>query len=153
MPQTEVIAPLELIVNRTVNAPRERVFRAWTEAAELDRWFSPDPDYKVKSSVDLRVGGAYRIEMHKADGQVFGAFGVYRQIVPPERLVFTWNGINCGNTVVEDTLVTVEFFEADDKTQVTLTHQNFQTPESRERHEHGWKGCFDHLESVLGSTN
>jgi len=153
MPQTEVIAPLELIVNRTVNAPRERVFRAWTEAAELDNWFSPDPDYKVKSSVDLRVGGSYRIEMHKPDGQVFGAFGVYRQIVPPERLVFTWNGINCGDTVVEDTLVTVEFFEADDRTQVTLTHQNFQTPEMRGRHEHGWKGCFDHLESVLGSKN
>jgi uncharacterized protein YndB with AHSA1/START domain len=149
MSQTATIAPLELILNHTFNAPRERVFRAWTEAAEIDRWFSPTPEYKVKSSVNLRVGGAYRIEMLKPDGQVFGAFGLYREIVPPERLVFTWTGINCGDTVAQDTLVTVEFFEAGDKTEVTLTHQNFQTAEMRERHEHGWRGCFDHLESVL----
>src|ERR1700739_3414095 len=116
MPQTETIAPLELMINRTINAPRDRVFRAWTEAAELERWFSPDPDYVVKSSVDLRIGGAYSIEMHKKDGQVFGAKGVYREIQRPDRLVFTWTSLNCGDAVAENTLVTVEFFEADGKT-------------------------------------
>jgi uncharacterized protein YndB with AHSA1/START domain len=148
MPQTDVIAPLELIVNRTFNAPRERVFRAWTEAAELDRWFGPMTDAIVTTSVDLRVGGAYRIEMRRPDGQVFSAHGVYREILPPERLVFTW--IGCGGPEpVEDTLVTLEFFEAGDKTQVTLTHQNFTSLEMRNRHEQGWRGSFDRLELAL----
>lgn len=148
MAQTQTIAPIELIVNRTFNAPRERIFRAWTEAGELDRWFSPSLDYKVKSSIDLRVGGKYRIDMHRPDGQIFSAFGVYREIQRPERLVFTWM-TEGGMEVKEDTLVTVEFFEDGDKTHVTLKHQNFMTAEVRERHEHGWKGCFDHLEQVL----
>jgi len=148
MPQTEVIAPLELIVNRTVNAPRERVFRAWTVPSEIDRWFSPDPRGKIKSSVDLRVGGEYKIEV-TVDDRVFGASGVYKEIVPPSRLAFTWTGINCGVTVAEATLVTVEFFDAGDKTQITLTHQGFPNTEARDRHNTGWKGCLDHLESVL----
>jgi uncharacterized protein YndB with AHSA1/START domain len=149
MPQTETIAPLELIVNRTVNAPRERVFRAWTEAAELDRWFLPDPDYVVKSAVDLRVGGAYSIELHKKDGQVIGAKGVYREIHRPDRLVFTWTAINCGAPTAEDTLVTVEFFEAGDKTQVTLTHQHFPNTDARDRHMRGWDACFNRLQSIF----
>lgn len=148
MPQAEAIAPLELIVNRTFNAPRDRVFRAWTEAAELDRWFSPDPSFTVRTSVDLRVGGAYRIEMIQPDGKVHSASGVYREIRHPDRLVFTWK-TEGGACVVEDTVVTIEFFEVDGKTQVTLTHQNFSSEEARARHEHGWNGCFDHLESVL----
>jgi uncharacterized protein YndB with AHSA1/START domain len=148
MPPTETIAPLELIVNRTFNAPRERVFRAWTVAAEMDRWFSPDPAATTKSSVDLRVGGAYQIELLQ-EGRAFGAHGIYREIHPPERLVFTWNAVNCGTVVAEETLVTVEFFEAGDKTQVTLTHQGFPSEEMRDRHTQGWDSCLGQLESVL----
>jgi uncharacterized protein YndB with AHSA1/START domain len=138
-------------MNRTFRAPRERVFRAWTEAAELDRWFAPSEEFTVKSSVDLRVGGAYNIEMLKNDGQVFGAFGVYREVRPPERLVFTWNSKKgCdGGSVARDTVVTIEFFEAGDSTQVTLTHQNFEDAEIRDRHEQGWKGCLGRLEAIL----
>lgn len=148
MPQAQAIAPLELIVNRTFNAARDRVFRAWTESAELDRWFSPDPSFTVRTSVDLRVGGAYRIEMIQPDGKVHSASGVYREIRRPEKLVFTWT-TEGGACVVEDTLVTIEFFEDEGKTHVTLTHQKFPSEDARARHEHGWKGCFDHLESAL----
>jgi|ERR1700751_807123 uncharacterized protein YndB with AHSA1/START domain len=153
MAQTEtIIAPLELILNRTFNAPRERIFRAWTEAAELDRWFGPFADAKVKSSVDLRVGGAYSIAIQRPGGPVFTASGVYREIRRPERLVFTWNA-DGGPERAEGTLVTIEFFEDGDKTHVTLTHQKFTSSEMRERHEHGWRGCFDRLESLLASRN
>jgi uncharacterized protein YndB with AHSA1/START domain len=148
MPQSQVIAPLELIMNRTFNAPRERVFRAWTEAGELNRWFKPDPEAKVTASVDLRVGGAYRIDMVQGDRN-YGAFGTYREIRPPERLVFTWTALNCGDTTAEDTLVTVEFFDADGKTQVTLTHQHFPTSEVRDRHNSGWNACFERLKTIL----
>ncbi|MGH9585903.1 MAG: SRPBCC family protein [Acidobacteriaceae bacterium] len=145
MPQTEAIAPLELIVNRTFNAPRERVFRAWTVAEELDRWFLPTPGAKVKSSLDARVGGAYRIELTAPDGHVHIATGVYREVQPPARLVFTWSATG-GLEPVENTQVTVEFFETDDgRTQVTLTHQNFASVEMRNRHEHGWGACLDEM--------
>lgn len=153
MPQTEAIAPLELIVNRTFNAPRERVFRAWTRAEEMDRWFAPAPGRSVKSSLDARVGGAYRIEMRNADGHVHVASGTYREVQPPERLVFTWNAVGAPEPV-ENTLVTVEFFEAGDageKTQVTLTHQNFQSADMRDRHQQGWTSCLVGLEKELGA--
>lgn len=149
MPQAEAIAPLEVIVNRTFNASRDRVFRAWTEAAELDHWFGSDPTTTVKSQMDLRVGGAYRIEMRMSSGQVYVASGVYREIRRPEKLSFTWNATG-GPEMVEDTLVTLEFFEADGKTQVTLTHQNFTSQLMRDRHEQGWKGCMENLQSFLG---
>jgi len=153
MSQTETIAPLELIVNRTLNAPRERVFRAWTEEAELDRWFAPGPGRTVKSSLDVRVGGAYRIEMRAADGHLHVATGTYREIRRPERLVFTWRAEG-GPEIVDDTVVMVEFFEAGDageKTQVTLTHQNFRSADVRDRHEKGWTGCLEQLERELSA--
>lgn len=152
MAQAQTIVPLELILNHTVNAQRERVFRAWTEAAELDRWFGPFADAKVKSSVDLRVGGAYRIEIQRPDSLIFTVSGVYREIRRPDRLVFTWNAEG-GPEPVEGTVVTVEFFEDGDKTHITLTHQKFLSTDMRERHEHGWRGCFDRLESLLASRS
>lgn len=148
MPQAEAIAPLELIVNRTFNAPRERVFRAWTVAEELDRWFGSNPESTVKAHLDLRVGGEYRIEMRMPSGQVYVASGVYREISRPERLVFTWNATG-GLEPVEDTLVTIDFFEVDGRTQVTLTHQNFASQVMRDRHEQGWTGSMDRLQSRL----
>lgn len=147
MPQAEVIAPLELIINRTFNAPRERVFRAWTEAAELDRWFGCE-GMTSKSFIDLRVGGSYRIEMRHSSGNVGIVSGIYREILPPERLSFTWNASG-GSAPVTDTLVTLEFFEVDGKTQVTLTHQNFYSEEVRKRHEQGWNVGLDHMATML----
>jgi len=137
-------------VNRTFNAPRERVFRAWTVASELDRWFLPVPGAKVKSTLDAHVGGEYRIEVTSPDGHVHIATGVYREVDPPARLVFSWSAQG-GPEPVENTQVTVEFFEADDgRTQVTLTHQNFGSAEMRNRHERGWGACLDQLGIFVG---
>jgi uncharacterized protein YndB with AHSA1/START domain len=147
MPQTQVIAPIELVVNRTFQAPIEKVFRAWTDPNELDRWFSPVDDVTVSSSVDLRVGGAYRIQINKNDGTSFITSGTYREIQPPHRLVFTWNGA-C-EIEANETVVTIEFFSVGDSTQVTLTHQRFSNEEARDRHEHGWTGCLDRLAKIL----
>ena len=147
MPQTETIAPIELILNRTFQAPIEKVFRAWTNPTEIDRWFAPSDDHTVSSSVDFRVGGTYRIDMHKNDGNVFTVHGKYVEIKVPYRIIFTWQGA-C-DFEPNETLVTVEFFSVGDTTQVTLTHQRFSTEDSRQRHEHGWTGCLDRLGRIL----
>jgi len=150
MPQAEAIAPLELILNRTFNAPRERVFRAWTEAAQLDQWFAPGPGRTVKSSLDVRVGGAYRIEMRNPDGQVYVATGTYREIEPPQRLVFTWDAEG-GPELVKDTLVTVELLPSEAGTDVILTHQGafFEGADGPEMREEGWRKLLDRLTEDL----
>ncbi len=147
MSQTQVIAPVEIILNRTFQAPIEKVFRAWTDPAVLDRWFSPIDDVTVASSVDLRVGGAYRIAIHKPDGTAFTTSGKYVEIQPPHRLVFTWSG-GC-ELNGQETLVTIDFYSLGDTTQVTLKHQNFSSEETRNRHEQGWIGCLDRLAKIL----
>ena len=96
-------------VRRTFAAPRERVFRAWTEPEALKQWFAPtDAHTTPVAEVDLRPGGSYRIDMHSPGGDVFQVSGVYQEISLPERLVFTWKWRESGIEPAE-TLVTVEF--------------------------------------------
>jgi uncharacterized protein YndB with AHSA1/START domain len=145
-PQTP---PPALVVTRTYAAPRERVFKAWTDAGQLSRWFSPTDDYTTKAQVDLRVGGAYRIEITHSGGNTHTVIGTYREINPPSRLSFTWNWE--GSPAAVDTLVTIDFAAAGDSTLVTMTHEKLPTLESREQHEKGWIGCMSRLERKLES--
>jgi uncharacterized protein YndB with AHSA1/START domain len=94
------------------------------------------------------VGGAYRIEMRHSSGSVATVSGIYREILRPERLSFTWN-TSGGPATVADTLVTLEFFEVGDKTQITLTHQDFYSEEVRKQHEQGWIVGLDHMAAML----
>src|SRR5262245_40600129 len=80
-----------LEVRRTIRAPRQRVFDAWTKAEELNRWHSPGPSTVDLAEVDLRVGGKWRIDMRGAGGEAWQVHGVYREIDPPRRLVYTWS--------------------------------------------------------------
>ena len=142
---TPKIEALEL--SRVFAAPRERVFRAWTEAAELSRWFGPSPDYKtVVPELDLRVGGKYRLEVHHKGGNIHRISGVYREIKAPEKLVFTWIWEAPG---VEDTLVTLEFKDMGGSTEVKVTHVGFTNVEDRDRHRQGWAGGLENLSKAL----
>jgi uncharacterized protein YndB with AHSA1/START domain len=138
--------PVTLRLRRTFQAPRERVFRAWTSAEELKRWHAPPPHTTPFAEVDLRVGGKYRIHMRAPDGAEHHAVGVYREIDPPKKLVFTWTweGGDMG-----DTLVTVEFLDRGAATEIVLTHELFPSDDVRARHEAGWNGAFDKLAQVL----
>src|SRR5262249_20762324 len=90
MSAPKISAP-RLQVKRVVNTPREEVFRAWTQADELKRWFAPTDDHRVEvPQLELHVGGAYRFEIHHKGGTVHRVHGIYREILPPEKLVFTW---------------------------------------------------------------
>jgi uncharacterized protein YndB with AHSA1/START domain len=141
-----------LSVRRTVRAPRQRVFRAWTEAADLSRWFCPGDQFDIRvAELDLRPGGRYRFEMTAKSGEVLRLSGVYREIRPPERLAYTWRWESWGKEP-EDSLVTVEFLERGAETEIQLTHELLPSAEQRRRHGEGWNGCIDHLSRYLAQA-
>ena len=142
----KVEAAPALEVRRTFPASRDRVFRAWTRAEELDQWSAPGP-MTPAAEVDLRVGGRYRIVMGAPDGSTRAVGGVYRVIEPPSRLVYTWKWE--GNPDARDSVVTVEFLERGKSTEVILRHEGLADTGDRDRHEHGWLGCLDKLSSLF----
>ena len=138
-----------LRLTRTFAAPRERVFRAWTEPAALARWWIPQPGYTLpRAEIDLRVGGRYRLTMRDPAGHEFALVGAYREVHAPERLVYTWCWEETASDAAE-TLVTVEFHARATTTEVVLTHERFSDAAACARHREGWSGCLEHLEEVL----
>jgi uncharacterized protein YndB with AHSA1/START domain len=133
-----------LRLRRTIAAPREWLWRAWTEEEGLRRWHAPGEATVAHVEVDLRVGGKWRVHMRGPDGTEYHVEGEYREIDAPERLVYTWHWTHSRD---EETVVTVEFHERDGVTEIVLTHVGFLSDESRARHEEGWGGCLAKLET------
>ena len=147
-PQTQPQSESSLQLRRTFAASRERVFRAWTDAKEFALWFHPTTDHTtIITQLDLKVGGKYSLEMHHKDGRIHRLSGSYQQIKPPERLSFTWRWAE--DPADQETLVSLEFRDLGNSTEILLTHGQFPSDVSRERHNHGWMGCMDQLVSYL----
>jgi uncharacterized protein YndB with AHSA1/START domain len=138
---------LTLKVSRVFDAPRARVFAAWTREEAVKAWFAPGNAHVADARIDLRVGGTYRIHMRAADGKDWIASGTYREIRAPERLVFTWRWAHEPDAA--DMLVSLELIDRGGRTEVILTHENLPSEESRQAHEQGWIGCLAKLPSVL----
>lgn len=134
-----------LEIRRRIPAARERVFDAWTQAKELDRWSAPSP-MTARAEVDLRVGGRYRIVMRDRDGAERSVGGVYRVVERPSKLVYTWKW---DESPMGDSIVTVEFLDRGKETEVILRHEGLADAGSRARHEHGWNGCLENLVDLL----
>ena len=145
-----------VVINRTINAPRERVFEAWTNPAHLHWWWAVQEDFTVPiAEGDLWIGGSYRLGMQVPDQEhPFIVTGVYREISPPEKLVFTWKWEAAPPPYAADwapteTLVTIEFFDRDGSTEVRLTHEMFPDENMRDEHNQGWGRCLDSLTRYL----
>lgn len=142
-----------LRMSRRFDAPRERVFEAWTSPKVLREWWRAGPDWTTpEAEVDLRPGGSYRLAMRDPEsGQTHTVVGEYREVQPPERLVYTWtwesNPTEMQGSV--GSVVTVEFVDDGGATTVELTHAGFASDEIRDLHAHGWEGCLSNLERVL----
>lgn len=137
-----------LKVRRVFQAPRERVFRAWTDAKELALWFHPSPGYSTRvPQLELKVGGKYKVEMHHKGGNVHTVAGTYREIRPPEKIAFTWSWE--GDPSASESLVTIEFLDLGPTTEILLTHVQLPSVEEREKHEHGWNGCLAQLTQYI----
>lgn len=137
-----------LQLKHTFAVPRARVFRASTDARELAQWFAPSADYTVVvPEFDFHVGGRYRVEMHHKAGNVHTVGGIYREIKPPEKIVFTW--LWQGAPSETESVVTVEFRDLGPSTEMTLTHEQLPSGEERDKHQQGWNGCLGQLANFL----
>ncbi|WP_341896465.1 SRPBCC domain-containing protein [Ferrovibrio terrae] len=140
------VAP-SLTLKRRIKAPPEKVFAAWTQPQLMRQWFAPAHAATLEVDCDLRIGGRYRVLMHvEDDGRDHEASGVYREIVPHERLVFTWTWLN--RPEEGETLVTLHFRPDDGHTLFTLTHERFASEQLRDEHSNGWSGALDKLVQV-----
>lgn len=139
---------LVIDVTRVFDAPRELVFSAWTQKKHLDRWSAPKEFTIPFSEGDFRPGGIWRCCMRAPDGAEHWVSGVYREIVPNERLVFT-HGWEVNGVRGHETVVTVEFFDQGGRTRMEFRQEGFETVASRDGHAGGWAECFDLLEAQL----
>ena len=131
-------------VRRVIRAPRARVFQAWTTPSEVKHWSAPGPVEVLASEIDLRVGGRFKLNMRSPDGAPHSAFGEYREVDPPRRVVYTWSWVE--EPEVKDTIVTVDFNDLGEKgTEVVLRHAGLETPKQRESHAHGWTSILEKL--------
>ena len=142
----------EIVMERVFNAPRELVFKAHTDPNLISQWWGPRRYTTVVDKMDLRVGGVWRFVQHDADGNEFAFNGVYREIVPPERLSYTFEFEGMpGHVLVE----TVTFEEKNGKTKVTVTGL-YQSVEDRDGMlqsgmEEGANESYERLVELLGS--
>ena len=141
---------LTLTARRILKAPPARVFQAWTDPAQLRRWFAVSEGYTTPlAEVDLRVGGRYRLGMQPPGStQVMMVWGEYQEITPPDRLIFTWQWEGAASDEAT-TLVTVTINPHTQGTELVLSHERFGREASRDEHAAGWTGCLNHLERLL----
>ncbi|WP_408220358.1 SRPBCC family protein [Paraburkholderia sediminicola] len=132
-----------LTLQRRLNAAPAKVFRAWTEAAQLMKWMHPGDSDVVRAELEARVDGRFTIVYRKPDGREIEVGGQYLEVVPDARLVFTWAW---RSSPEQESLVTVLLRPDGNGTLLTLTHEQFVDEETRDLHQAGWSGGLDSLE-------
>ena len=136
-----------LCIERTYDASPEEVWQAWTDPQALIRWFGPADTGSVSGAdLDVRVGGHYRIAFSTTDGEHHEVGGTYREVQPPDKLVFSWAW---RSTPERESLVTLLFQPAGTGTHLVFRHDQFFDEAAREGHARGWAGAFDKLERHL----
>ena len=141
-----------LVLRRVFDAPRELVFEAWTRPEHLEQWWGPQGFTTVWHEMEVRPGGTYRFCMRSPDGTDYVKRGNYREIVPPERLVFTFAWEDSGGAPGHELLVTLTFADHTGKTELTLRQEVFETVETCESHRRGWTSCFERFDEYLAAT-
>jgi uncharacterized protein YndB with AHSA1/START domain len=140
----------ELVISRAFDAPRDLVFKAWTEPARLARWWGPR-GFKIPScKMDVREGGAWRVCMRSPEGTDHWVRGVFREVVAPERLAFTWAWEDDEGKPKHETVVRVDFTERDGKTRLVMRQGSFESEKARDLHQSGWSSALDCLDDYLG---
>ncbi len=137
-----------LRLERTLDAPRERVFAACVEPAELAKWWGPRGFTAPSIELDVRIGGEYRIAMQPPEGELFYLSGEFREVDPPRQLAYTfrWEDPDPDD---QETVVTLAFRELGESTKLTLDQGPFATEARYELHYAGWLDGLERLADVL----
>ena len=152
MAQTAAVQPVSarpsLTLTRRFAARPEKVWSAWTEPEKLIGWFGPAniKPGSLRAELDLRVGGRYRISFDHASGEHSEVAGVYQEVVPNQRLVFSWAW---HSTPERESLVTVSIRPEGTGTLLVFTHAQFFDETARDNHAKGWNELFAKLEGFL----
>ncbi len=145
-PNTGIAQKPSLTLKRRLNAPPEKVYAAWTDPAQISKWFGPDAGPVTRAETDVRVGGRFHVVFHSEDGEEHDVSGVYREVVKNEKLQFTW----AWRTMPErESLVTVIVKPDGSGSLLTLIHEQFFDEQARDRHEFGWTGSLNKLERLF----
>ena len=141
-----------LILTRVFNAPRARVFEAWTNPERAAMWWGPLGFSTEACEMDVRAGGTYRIRMRSPQGTIHTKRGIYQEVAPPERLIFTWAWEDADGIAGHETLVTLRLEDLGTATKLTLHQAAFESAPSCADHRGGWTSCLDRFAAYLAST-
>lgn len=147
MATTAAVKP-SLTIRRRFNAPPEKVFAAWIDPEKVKRWMGPGEVKALSVESDPRTGGRYRWIMQAPNGEQHDVSGVYREVIPNRKLVFTWAW---KSTPERESLVTVDIKPDGAGSLMTLTHEQFFDEEARDRHNQGWEGALAKMEAYLAA--
>ncbi len=151
MAQSKLREKPSLTLGRSYPVAPEKVWRAWTDPEAIRRWWGPGNEPVSLAELDVRVGGRFRIVFGGPDGKAHECAGVYREVVPNRRLVFTWTWPN--STPERESLVTIALRAAGKGTELTFLHEQFFDEAARDGHQRGWSGALDKLERFLQDFN
>jgi len=145
------IENLTVTVRKTVKAPVEKTYKAWTEPAQIMKWFGCDKIANIRVEQDFKVGGDYRITGQSCEsGGDMSIYGTYEEIVQNKKLVYTWNNESVEFPAV-NTVVSVEFIARGDSTEIVLEHAKFASENSKLGHNQGWTQSLEKFASFVAA--
>ena len=140
-----------LTLTRSYAVAPEKVWRAWTDPKAIRQWWGPGNEPVSLAELDVRAGGRFRIVFGGPDGMAHECAGVYREVVPNRKLVFTWTWPN--TTPERESLVTITLRPAASGTELLFRHEQFIDEKVRDDHERGWRGALVKLDRFLQAVN
>ncbi|HAK06175.1 MAG TPA: SRPBCC domain-containing protein [Spartobacteria bacterium] len=140
---------LSLEIKRLIKAPRDRVYAAWTDPAQLRQWFGPENVQTHDLIADARAGGKFRWDLSNPEGEKMTCHGEYRELQPGKKIVFTWQWEDDETWENHTSIVTVELSDCDGGTELRLKHEQLPNEESRNGHTRGWNSALDKLEKFF----
>ena len=138
-----------LEISRVIEAPRDRVYAAWTDPEQLKQWFGPENVKTRELVADARVGGTFRWDIINSEGEEMTMRGEFRELQPDKKIVFTWQWEDDEDWENHISIVTVELYDRDGGTELRLTHEQLPNEESRDGHTRGWESALDKLERLI----
>jgi uncharacterized protein YndB with AHSA1/START domain len=137
-----------LTLSRRLNAPPEKVYAAWTDPQKIVRWFGPAQTVNgsVRAELDVRIGGRFHVSFSTEDGEYHEVRGIYREVMPRQRLVFSWAW---HSTPELESQVTVSLKPDGAGTWLMLQHEQLFDQAACDGHTRGWNGSLDRLEAAI----